>query len=527
MQIVMNAFIKSILNFLKKPSIIIILAILVGGILWYVFPREEESLFEFVVAKHGDLVQEVNVIGRVKPVESVDLAFLQSGRISFVGANVGTRVSMGEVLVKIENGDVAAQLSQAEAKAKVAQVKLDELKRGTRPEKISVQKVEVANAEVLLFGTKQDLVNKIDDAFTKSDDAVRNKVGQFISNPRSQNPQINFVVPDSSLENEIEGGFVLVEALLVNWSASLTLLSSESDLITFSSEANNNLREIKSFLEPVSLAVNSLKASSDITQTTIDGYKDDVSVARTNVNTAISNLGTALEKMREKEVALALEKEELVLMEAGSTPLEIAAQIAKIEEEEANISRFRAELAKTIIRSPLSGTVTKQDAKEGEIVAANTIIVSLSSLSKFDIEANIPEADITKVSVGDETVFTLDAFGEDVVFRAIVSKIDPAETIVEGVSTYKVTLHFIDDENLAKSGMTADIAILTAKKEGVIAVPIRAIQGRGDNRYVRILEATGEVVEQEVVVGLRGSSGDIEIVSGVEVGDRVIIFEGE
>ena len=523
----MKVFIKSILGFLKKPSVVIIIAILVGSALWYVFPREEESLFEFIVAKRGDLVQEVNVIGRVKPVESVDLAFLQSGRISFVGADVGTRVSVGEVLVQIENGDIAAQLLQAKAKTKAAQVKLDELKRGTRPEKISVQKVKVANAEVLFFETKQNLVNKIDDSFTKSDDAVRNRVGQFISNSRSQNPEINFIISDSALKNKIKASLVFIEELLVDWSASLTLLSTESDLIMFSSEAKDNLWEIKSFLEPVSLAVNNLTVSSDITQTTIDGYKDDVSVARTNVNTATSNLGTALEKMREKEVAIALEKEELALMEAGSTPLEIAAQVAKIEEEEANVSRFRAELTKTIIRSPISGAVTKQDAKVGEIVAANTIIVSISSLSQFNIEANITEADITKVSLGDETVFTLDAFGEDIVFGAIVSKMDPAETIIEGVSTYKVTFNFTDNENLAKSGMTADIDILTAKKEGVISVPIRAVLGRGDGRYVRILEATGEVVEQKVVVGLRGSSGYIEIVSGVEVGDRVIIFERE
>lgn len=523
----MNVSIKSILSLLKRPSVLIIIVVLFGGALWYILPREDGSSSEFVIAKRDDLVQEVNVIGRVKPARSVNLAFLESGRISFVGADVGDPVFVGEVLVQLENGDIAAQLSQAEAKVKAAQAKLDELKRGTRLEEINVQKVEVANAEVLLSEARQNLVNKIDDAFTKSDDAVRNKIDQFISNPRGSSPQIDFTVLDSSLENKIEVGRVSIETLLVDWSASLSLLGAENDLIAFSSEAKSNLQEVKSFLESVSLVVNDLQASSNLTQATIDGYKDDVSTARTNVNTAISNLGAALEKMREKEVALLLEKEELTLMEAGSTLLEITAQVAKVEEEEANADRFRAELAKTIIRSPLSGTVTKQDAKVGEIIAANTVIVSLSSLSQFEIEANVPEADITKVGIGDEAVFTLDAFGEDTIFNAIVSKVDPAETVIEGVSTYTVSFQFTDDGELAKSGMTADIDILTGKREDVIAIPIRAVLGRGNDRYVRILNAEGEVVERKVVVGLRGSSGDIEIVSGVEVGDKVIIFEGE
>ena len=158
---------------------------------------------------------------------------------------------------------------------------------------------------------------------------------------------------------------------------------------------------------------------------------------------------------------------------------------------------------------------------------ANTTVVSLSSLSQFEIEANVAEADITKVSIGDEAVLTLDAFGEDIVFDAIVYQIDPAETIIEGVSTYTVTFQFTDDEGIVKSGMTADIDILTAKKEDVVAVPIRAVLGRGDNRHVRVLLDSGEVVERKVVVGLRGSRGDIEIVRGIEIGEKVVIFERE
>ncbi len=110
-------------------------------------------------------------------------------------------------------------------------------------------------------------------------------------------------------------------------------------------------------------------------------------------------------------------------------------------------------------------------------------------------------------------------------FSGKVIKIDPAETVIEGVATYKTTVQFTQEDPRIKSGMTADIDILTAEKENVIAVPARAVINKNGQKIVRILVgAENTIKEVEVQTGIRGSDGNIEIIRGINQGDRVITF---
>jgi HlyD family secretion protein len=175
-----------------------------------------------------------------------------------------------------------------------------------------------------------------------------------------------------------------------------------------------------------------------------------------------------------------------------------------------------------VLISPIDGVVTKQEAKVGEIMAANTIVVSLISESQFKIESNVAEADIAKVKIGNLAIVTLDAYSNDVIFEAGVVAIDPAETMIEGVATYKTTLHFTHEDKRIKTGMTADIDIVTDQRENVIVVPIRAIITKNGDTIVQILKEK-KPVETKVKTGLRGSDGNIEIIEGLSEGDKVVI----
>ncbi len=208
---------------------------------------------------------------------------------------------------------------------------------------------------------------------------------------------------------------------------------------------------------------------------------------------------------------------------AGSTPEDIAAQEAQVEQAEGKVQLTRAQIGKTVLRSPIKGTVTKQDAKIGEIAAASTPLVSVISANHLEMEADIPEADIAKVKVGDSASVTLDAYGPEVIFEAKVIKIDPGETIIEGVATYHTTFEFLKDDNRVKPGMTANIDILTNKHENIIVIPQRAVTARNSERYVLLDKGNGKTEEKEVKVGLRGFDGNIEIVSGLQEGEKVII----
>lgn len=509
-------------NLFKKPIVIVAAVVLIIIVGYFSLSGSKAPTYNSIVVQRGSVLQEVSVTGRVKPAQSVDLAFEKGGKVAVINVAVGDIAVAGQTLMRLENGDLYAQLLGAQANLKSQTAQLAELKSGTRPEEIEIQKVKVANAELALGDAKTGLIDVLQDAYVKSDDAIRNKVDQFFNNPRTSSPTINFSANSSQIKYDLELGRLVMESTLVSWNSSLTNLTVNSDLSLYIRNAKNNLTQIKSFLDEASLSVNALTANSNLTQTTIDGWKAAVYTARTNIGTATANLSTSEESLNSAESDVTLAKNELVLDRAGTVPEQILAQEANVEKAQANVTDYSAQLAKSIIRSPINGIVTAQNTKVGEIVPTNTVVVSVISRTKFEMETNVAEADISKVEVGDFASVTLDAYGSDVFFDAKVTAIDPAETIIEGVATYKTTLQFISEDARVKSGMTANIDINTAKLDNVLAIPQRAIISKDGDKSVQIL-INNTIKEVPVKIGLRGSDGKIEIIEGVKEGDTVVI----
>ena len=205
----------------------------------------------------------------------------------------------------------------------------------------------------------------------------------------------------------------------------------------------------------------------------------------------------------------------------------MSAEEAKIRSVSATIANYDAQMTKSVISAPFSGTVTTQNAKLGETVAPNVPVVALMSDGVFKITANIPEVDVAKLTVGDSARVTLDAYGADVLFKATVSSIDPAETVIEGVSTYKATLRFEGRDARIRSGMTANIDISTDKRENVLYVPARSVFNKDGKKYVRVPDGQTLTVDTEVTTGLRGSDGSIEVLSGLSEGQTIVTFQAK
>jgi HlyD family secretion protein len=267
--------------------------------------------------------------------------------------------------------------------------------------------------------------------------------------------------------------------------------------------AKENLRMVISFLNDVSAAVNDFETNSYLSQTMIDSYKAAVSVARQNVNNASGGL---------------IQAEQGFLADLSDAPV----QAARVLAAEATVANYQARIAKMILRSPISGIVSKQDAKVGEALSPNTQVASVIS-SNRKIEAYVPEVSVAGIVIGAPAVVTLDAYGDDVKFNARISRIDPRETVRDGVSTYKIELVFNIPDERARSGMTTNISIESMRKANVLSIPERAVSREGDVRKVLVKGADEEVREVEVTTGVSDTDGNIEIVSGLEEGDIVLI----
>ncbi len=511
---------------LKKPIFFIpLIAVLtIALVSIYFVSNSKKTLGNTLKIERTNLSQEISISGKTKPAESVNMAFEKSGRISRIYVDVGKQVKTGQILAALENSELAAQVAEAEANTKVEEAKLRELRQGTRPEEIQVQETKTASLKISLGTSKKNLIDKIQDAYTKSDDAVRNRVDQFFKDPTSANPQLTFLVSVPQTENSIKSGRITVESSLNAWKNNLGNLATESDLGFYLNESFDKLNKLKNFLDVVSSAVNEAELKTDgsaLLQSTVDTWKADVSTGRTNVNSAISNLTAADEKLNQTEADLKLAESELALKKAGAVEEQIIAQEAMVQKSKANADYYRSQLSKTIVRSPIDGVVTKKDAEAGEIIAANTSVVSVISEHKFEIETNIPEADVSKILAGAETQITLDAYGDEVVFKAKVIAVDPAETITDGVATYKTKLQFLNEDERIKSGMTANLNIATANFQNVIAVPQSALILKNGKKYVRLLK-NGKVREVEIKTGAKGADSRIEVTEGLSEGDIIL-----
>ena len=129
------------------------------------------------------------------------------------------------------------------------------------------------------------------------------------------------------------------------------------------------------------------------------------------------------------------------------------------------------------------------------------------------------------VFASDIAQITFDAYGQDEKFEASITNISPAGVITDGVPTYKTIFSFAEKSDKVRSGMTANIDVVTKVYENVISIPARAVKNVKGEKKVKVLtnKAKNTVEEKVVKTGARGVNGEIEIKEGVNVNDIIVI----
>lgn len=475
-----------------------------------------------LVVHPKEFLQQVSVSGTVVAAQDAELGFTASGRVARSYARVGDVVRAGAVLAEIDNGDLRAAVAQREATLASQQAKLDSLRAGTRPEEIALARASVESATAALSQVNQSVVNAIRDAYTASDNAVHVTVDQFVQNPRSITPSLTFYTSASQLAINIPTERTMMEDVLVRWSARNATLVAAGDVLSAAQGAQHDLTLTTVLLADSAGALNQAQPSQSVTISTIASYASGVATARANINAAAAALTSAVTAQRSAAAALEQAQRTLTLKEAGPTGNDVVAQVALVSAAQADIENARAQLSKTLIVAPFGGVITRMDAKQGEIVSPNTPEISLMSAGNMQVESYIPEISVALVHPGNEVSITLDAYGSDVVFGAVVVSVDPAETIRNGVPMYRAVLQFSAQDARVKSGMTANATITTARRENVISVPQGIVSDRADKKYVPV-RVDETIEDREVTVGAVSAFGDIEILSGLRDGDTVVL----
>ncbi len=179
------------------------------------------------------------------------------------------------------------------------------------------------------------------------------------------------------------------------------------------------------------------------------------------------------------------------------------------------------DLERSYIRSPVDGVVLSRSVQVGDVVSPGRVLAEIAVLDGMYVEAKIDEADIGTVDLGQEVHITMDAY-PDRVFRGRIGFISP---VVLGkrleARTFTVRVYFDEPPERIRPGMSADVEIVTARKDDALVVPTQAVVEADSKRFVyRVVDE--RAVLTEVTIGTY-SWRYTEVIRGLHEGDLVII----
>lgn len=211
----------------------------------------------------------------------------------------------------------------------------------------------------------------------------------------------------------------------------------------------------------------------------------------------------------------------------------------KYKDQETAVSQARAQVGSTwlayeatqdaTVKAPISGTVANVSITPSGSVRSlasaaltETIIPALFVTSASPTEAivSLSESDILELQTGQKAIIDVNAIdGKE--YKGIVRRVDAVGTLDEGVIRYNVYVEILNTDSDLRSGMTADVEIVTKEQKNVLSVPNSAIKPYQGQKAVRIVGKNGEIQYLPVKVGAKGDK-TTQILDGLEEGQEII-----
>lgn len=280
----------------------------------------------------------------------------------------------------------------------------------------------------------------------------------------------------------------------------------------------------------VSAAITTLETNKQAWDDAVIAYETNVNAASAALDEAITKTANALtnvlsnreQLMSAAQSRLSVAKAQLNKTLAKARVEDVMLEQGQVRQAEANVDLINNQISNNRIIAPNDGVITKIAYQAGEQAVPGQAVIGMIANNNFSIEIDVSETDIAKVKIGNKASVYLDAFGEDVEFEALVNFVEPAETIIQGVTYYKVKISFTPSgEREIKSGMTATAKIITDSRQNIVMIPARAVIEQANIKIVKTLKDQ-VVKENQVQLGMSGDNGLVEVISGIASGEEVI-----
>ncbi len=423
-------------------------------------PVETTTLFETVVAG-----------GTVAGVEDVTVTAKVTGRVEAVLVKEGDRVRAGQVLVRLEGGELAAQVRQAEANLASAQARLQMMIEGARPQERAQVEEQVRQAEANLASAQSRL--------------------QMLE--RGARPQER----------------AQVEAAVAQAKANMDT-------------AKANLDRMQSLFELGAVS----KAQLDAAQLQYDVAKSQYDAAKqqwnmTEIGPRIEELQMARSQVQAARAQRDMALQQRAMIQQGARTQELDMARAQVAQAQAGLAFARLQLANATITAPFAGTVTRRLVDPGQLVTTmpgQGMVITVAQIDTVHIGLDVSETDLARVKPGQTVALRVDAY-PDRSFTGTVVEVGQAAD--PRVRVFKVKVAVANPDHLLKPGMFARGTITTGQHAQALVIPRDAVTTESGQSTVFIAEA-GKARTRKVRLGIM-SGPVVEVLEGLTKGDAVIV----
>lgn len=432
-----------------------------------------------------------DVVGTVTAVNEARLQTEAGGRVTRVSVDLGDTVGARTIIASIENASQYAALLQAEGayESALASTRTSEVGRAT---------------------AEENVVHLYRDSFTTVDSIVRTTIDQLFSNPRGEHPGLR--INGSGQAPKLSSERVATETMLETWAKNINGDIENDSKERLLTETENNLASVRGLLATLSFLLANEKPNSDLTESELSALRTSFTAARASIDGAFASISSTRREYEQAQIASG----ENVATEAH----------AREKSALGALKQAQAAYEKTIMRSPIAGTVNALYLKEGTYVSPGEQAAVIANNGSLEILTSISDEESGLIAVGDTVM--IEGTTEGIV-TAIAPAIDPlsgkvavkisigAGTEIGNGSTVRVS--FIPEpENNDSDTILIPLSALKITPSGAIAFGVTE-----DNTLIAIPVTLGPVRGElvSITVGLTPDTKIVVDARGLKEGEVV------
>ena len=175
------------------------------------------------------------------------------------------------------------------------------------------------------------------------------------------------------------------------------------------------------------------------------------------------------------------------------------------------------------VLAPINGSIIKTPLKVGTKVTTSSAVTTIGDIASLQITAKIPERYVASLRTGLKAEISLEAY-PDAVFAATVTHVSPVLDV--NARTKEIVLTFDENDTRINAGMFGKVKLYTLDYEGAVALPSDAVVTKGDKPYLYVVKSDDTVEQREITLG-QSVDGTVQVLSGIEEGERVVVEGGQ